>query len=149
MERNDWSRLNHLQVGRYAEYLVKMECTLYGLVVYTPEVDDKGIDFVIRAGADRFYDVQVKSLRSSGYVFVRKDRFDLRPTNLLALVLLRQGQAPDLYLIKSTVWRSPQGPFVSRDYPGLKSPPEWGINVSGRWMEALEPHRFERVVGGL
>jgi len=62
MDRYDWKRLNHLQVGRYSEYFVKMEFTLYGFDVYTSEVDDKGIDVVIRRDVDRFYDVQVKSL---------------------------------------------------------------------------------------
>lgn len=50
MERYTWSRLSSLQLGRYAEYFVKMEFTLYGFDVYTSEVDDRGIDFVIRGG---------------------------------------------------------------------------------------------------
>ena len=50
MDKYDWSRLTHLQVGRFAEYFVKMEFTLYGFDVYQAEVDDKGIDFVIRKG---------------------------------------------------------------------------------------------------
>lgn len=50
MEEYDWSRLTHLQVGRFAGYFVKMEFTLYGFDVYQAEVDDKGIDFVIRKG---------------------------------------------------------------------------------------------------
>jgi hypothetical protein len=44
-----------------------MEFTLYGFDVYTAEVDDKGIDFVIRKERRRgtdiefvYYDVQVK-----------------------------------------------------------------------------------------
>ena len=41
-----WSKLNHLQLGRYAEYFTKMEFTSYGYEVYTSEVDDHGIDFV-------------------------------------------------------------------------------------------------------
>ena len=96
MDRQDWNRLKHIQLGRYAEYLVKMECALHGLDVYTAEVDDKGVDFVVRAHVDTFYDIQVKSLRPPGYVFMQKDRFDLRPTNLLALVLFftRRTAAP-------------------------------------------------------
>jgi hypothetical protein len=53
-----WSRLTKLQVGKYAEYYVKMEFALLGFDVYTAEVDDKGIDFVIRREPDRYYDVQ-------------------------------------------------------------------------------------------
>lgn len=38
-----------------------MECTLYGFDVYSAEVDDKGIDFVIRKDHEKYYDIQVKS----------------------------------------------------------------------------------------
>ena len=43
-----WSKLNHLQRGRYAEYYAKMEFTSYGYEVYTSEVDDHGVDFVAK-----------------------------------------------------------------------------------------------------
>ena len=46
MGRYEWSCLNHLQVGKYAEYFVKMEFTMYGWQVYSTEVDNRGIDFV-------------------------------------------------------------------------------------------------------
>lgn len=152
MDRYDWSRLNHLQVGRFSEYFVKMEFTLFGFDVYTAEVDDKGIDFVIRRGIDRYYDVQVKSLRvtSSGYVFMPKSTFALRAGLLLALVLLRQGQPPALYLIPATSWLNPDALLVSHDYPGsTKSHPEWGINVSRRNQVLLDRFAFEQVVASL
>lgn len=149
LDRHDWNRLNHIQLGRYAEYLVKMECALRGLDVYTAEVDDKGIDFVVRAHVDKFYDIQVKSLRPPGYVFMRKDRFDLRPTNLLALVLFFQGEPPNLYLIPSVTWNTPAPPFVSRDYEGLQSPPEWGVNLSKTGIAKLGRFRFDKQLARL
>ena len=85
MEKHDWSRLTHLQVGRFAEYFVKMEFTLYGFDVYQAEVDDKGIDFVIRKGRDRYFDIQVKSIRGLNYVFFPKRCFELRENLLAAL----------------------------------------------------------------
>jgi len=66
MQRYDWARLNQLQVGRYAEYFTKMEFTLYGYEVYTSEVDDRCVDFVVRRDGGQFYDVQVKSFRGYG-----------------------------------------------------------------------------------
>lgn len=71
-ERFDWSRLNHLQIGRYAEYFVKMEFTLYGFDVYTAEVDYHGIDFAVRRDPTRYYDVQVKSVRNLNYTLFTK-----------------------------------------------------------------------------
>ncbi len=58
-----WSSLNKLQIGRYAEYYVMMEFTLYGFEVYSSALDDRRIDFVGRDAVDPFYEVKVKSVR--------------------------------------------------------------------------------------
>jgi hypothetical protein len=92
--RFDWARLNPLQVGRYAEYFMKMEVTLCAFEVYTTEVDDRGIDFVMRRDG-QFYEVQVKSARRLNYVYFDKSKFELRDTLLAAIVLLQQGAAPN------------------------------------------------------
>ncbi len=146
MQRYKWSHLNNLQVGAYTEYFVKMELTMYGFEVYSTEVDDRGIDFVARRDGGSFIEVQVKSLRDSGYVFMQKTKFALRDSLYLAFGLLLEGNSPELYLIPSRVWGNPTGVFVSRDYEGLKSSPEWGLNVSRKNMPLLEPYRFEAVV---
>ncbi|MEH7457600.1 hypothetical protein V7183_10290 [Bacillus sp. JJ1127] len=137
--------LNKLQVGRYGEYLTKMEFTLYGFDVYTSEVDDKAIDFIIRKDG-KYYDIQVKTCRELGYVFLQKHVFSLRDNLFVALVLLNEGKEADFYLIPSKVWESPNGTFVSRDYEkeGQKSKPEWGINLSKKNLPGLEQYRFEK-----
>lgn len=151
MQRYTWSRLNNQQVGAYTEYFVKMEMTMYGFQVYRTEVDDRGIDFVARHESGPFIEVQVKSLRPrpSGYVFMQKEKFMPRVGLFLALGLLFEEKHPELYLIPSMVWLEPSGIFVSRDYEGLKSKPEWGINVSQKNMSALEAFRFEVTVASL
>lgn len=150
-DRYRWSQLNLQQVGTYTEYFVKMELTMYGFQVYTTEVDNHGIDFVARHGRGAFLEIQVKSLRvkrgkRSGYVFVEKDKFTLADNLNLALGLLSDGFLPDLFLIPSVVWKTPNKVFVSRDYEGLKSKPEWGINISERNIQKLEPFRFDLTV---
>ncbi len=138
-----WSSLSHLQLGRYAEYFVKLELTLYGFQVFTSEVDDRGIDFVARSEDGTFYEVQVKSLRKSGYVFLRKEHCVPAPHRLLAFVLFRDNEEPRAYLIPTTVWLTPSGPFVSRDYgEGKKSAPEWGLTVSDKRLSELDAYRF-------
>ena len=158
MERYDWRRLNHLQIGRYAEYLVKMEFTLYGFDVYTSEVDDKGIDFVVRRDCNRYLDVQVKSVRGRNYVFLPKDKFDCsQPNLLLALAVLDQSESAKLLLIPACEWTTAQvgdsplaGILVGRDYPGLKSKPEWGINLSQMSLPVLqERFRFDLQISRL
>ena len=146
MPRYIWSRLNKQQVGAFTEYFVKMEMTMCGFQVYGTEVDDRGIDFVARFEQNPFIEIQVKSLRSTGYVFMQKEKFLLGEYLYLALGLLLDGQPPDLYLIPSVVWKQESAIFVSRDYEGLKSKPEWGLNISKKNMPLLEPYRFEKVV---
>jgi len=151
MSRYQWKTLNKIQVGTYAEYFVKMELTMHGFQVYTTEVDDRGIDFVARAAGGPFVEVQVKSSRGTGYIFMEKTKFLLSPTLHLALVLFTDGLEPVLYMVPSTVWSEPNNIFVSRDYDkeGQKSKPEWGINLSRKNLTALEPYRFEKTLASL
>ena len=116
-----------------------------GFDVFSPEVDDKGIDLVLRVDGDapRYYDVQVKTVRSRNtYVFMRKDKFRLTPNLLLALFILHAGREPDMYLIPASAWRDAKPPFADRPYDGKKSAPEYGLTVSPSTMVALEPFRF-------
>ena len=146
MSRYIWSKLNNQQVGAYTEYIVKMELTMYGFQVYGTEVDDRGIDFIARFKQGPFFEIQVKSLRSTGYVFMQKKKFVLREHLYMALGLLEDGKPPDLYLIPSTAWNEENSLFVSRDYEGLKSNPEWGLNISKKNMPLLEPYSFDNIV---
>jgi hypothetical protein len=99
-----------------------------GFDVFSPEVDDKGIDFVLRIAGDppRYHDVQVKTVRRTTYVFMRKDKFRPAPNLLLALVILGEGEEPRMFLIPSSAWQGAKPPFVDRDYDGKRSAPEYG-----------------------
>ena len=48
MEKLKWKDLSPMQIGKYSEYLAKMELILSRFDVYSPELDDKGIDFIVR-----------------------------------------------------------------------------------------------------
>lgn len=154
MEKYDWGKLNHLQLGRYAKYFVKMEFTRYGFDVYTAEVDDKGIDIIVRKEYHpgeteveyRYYDVQVKSVRRMNYVFLRKDKFMLRENLLAAVCIFEDGELPNLYLIPAMEWHLPNALLANRDYEGLKSRPEWGLNLSRRNLELLARYRFDLTI---
>jgi len=149
MRNYKWSKLNHLQIGQYAEYYVKMEFTLAGFDVYTAEVDDKGIDFVIRKDKNTYYDIQVKTVRGFNYIFLLKEKFVLRKNLYAAIVIFIEGKPPKLYLIPSLVWSNPNGLFVSRDYEGKKSNPEWGINLAKKYIPLLKEYEFSKIISTL
>ena len=88
MPNTDWTKLNHLQIGKYAEYYAKMEFASYGFEVYTSEVDDHGVDFIAKLpNGSRFYEVQVKSVRDYGYVYIAKSKMPILSENRLVCYL--------------------------------------------------------------
>lgn len=150
MEPQDWSNLNNIQVGRYAEYYVKMEFTQYGFDVYGAEVDDHGVDFVVRTPQGVYLDIQVKSARSAQtgyhYVFARKEKFKLKENLYAAVVLFPNNKPPKLFLIPSMAWQKPSDLFCDRDYVGKKSKPEWGLNLSEKNMIELNQFEFGKCI---
>lgn len=152
MPNKDWKSLSEKskqKFGTYGEYYAKMEFASYGFDVFTSEVDDHGVDFVVK-GNNGFYEIQIKSIQAtSGYVFMRKENFNINNKDLyLCLLIFEQEKLPDLFLISADEWTNENALLRSRDYdkPGQKSPPEWGINTSKKNMPLLEKYRFENVI---
>ncbi|WP_202898652.1 hypothetical protein [Actibacterium atlanticum] len=138
-----------MQIGRFAEYWTKLKLVSEGLDTFTSEVDDRGIDFVIRQEPNHYWDVQVKSSRNLNYVFIRKDKTTLAENKLLALVLFEDGEEPESFLIPLSRWITPSGIFVSRDYVAAKSQPEYGLQLSRKGLCELEPYRFDAMIATL
>jgi hypothetical protein len=146
LARYDWKRLSRMQLGRYAEYFTMMEFTQFGFQVYSTEVDDRGVDFVVRGESGKFYEIQVKSLRDRGYTYLRKDTSSLSHERLVALLLFNQGRPPSLFLIPTVDWNKQSSLLVSRDYAGKRSKPEWGIQVSKKTVPMLEAYAFTKTI---
>ncbi len=149
MKQHVWSGLNPLQVGRYAEYFVKMAFTKQGFQVYSAEIDDRGIDFVVRKDRGAFYEIQVKSIRQQGYIFCPKSKMPLVPERFLAAVIFQDGSEPSLFLGPSLAWKKPNALLVDRDYEDKKSKPEWGINLSRKNQLLLKSYEFSEAVARL
>ena len=147
MPNTNWSKLNHLQLGRYAEYYAKMEFASYGYEVYTSEVDDHGVDFVAKLpGENRYYEVQVKSVRDYGYIYMAKSKMpELSEDRLVCCLHFIDGQLPDVFVIPATAWENPNAVLVDRKYdkPGQKSEPEWGINISKKNYNLLDEYKAD------
>ena len=146
MRKKVWKDLNHLQIGKYAEYLAKMEFILFGFDVFAPELDHKGIDFIVRKDELVCFDIQVKSTRGLNYIYFRKSKFELRKNLYAVIVIFTDQSKADLYLIPSTTWKKTNSLFVEHDYENKKSPPEYGLNLSQKNLPVLEEFKFERVI---
>ena len=146
-----WSRLNHLQRGRYAEYYAKMEFTSYGYEVYTSEVDDHGVDFVAKdPSSNQFLEIQVKSLMNNGYIFISESKMPiLSDSRLICYIRFVDNEEPKIFIIPSTVWNEPNEAFVYRKYdkPGQTSESEWGINISKKNFSIIEKYSADKFFG--
>lgn len=148
-----WSKLNRMQLGRYAEYYAKMEFASYGFEVYTSEVDDRGIDFIAKNPKDKtYYEIQVKAIRNSGYVFMKKEHMQITNNRLICLLLFMENHLPDVYVVPATAWLAPNALFVEHNYEknGQTSAPEWGLNISKKNRPILEDYKawryFETII---
>ncbi len=113
------ARLDRLKVGRYGEYYAKMALVRAGFDVYSPEVDDKAIDLIVRVpeSLPRYLDVQVKTVPTDKltHLFLRKKHFTIEANRYLALVVLREVEEPALFMTPAAQWLEQQAPFSSRD----------------------------------
>ena len=155
MPKMDWrllSKESKQKFGAYGEYYAKMEFASYGLDVFTSEVDDHGIDFVVKVNS-RYYAIQVKSLQAdTGYVFMKERHFDIADKGLyLCLLIFEQGQLPDLYLIPAFDWNQENDllKYHKYDKPGQTSEPEYGVNISKKNMHLLDKYKFDNKISEL
>lgn len=143
-----WARdqLTRQVLGKFCEYYAKMALLSYGVRIYTPEIDDHGIDFVAE-GRKGFLKFQVKGVRGLSQVFMEKEKFDVEDDAMfLILILLVDGEEPDMYVIPASAWRRESTVFVSHDYPGKKSKPDHTVNVSKKNLPELEQYRLENML---
>jgi hypothetical protein len=147
-----WSALSAQQLGRYGERLAHLEFSAHGFDVYVPDVDDRSVDSVVRSANRKFIEIQVKSIRNRGYVFMRKRLFQPHQDLHVVLLVFANGRHPDMYLIPSMAWLAIPllAGFSNRDYgAGLKSEPEWGLQITAKTRLLLEDFRFDRAVAQL
>lgn len=128
--RHTWSRFHHVHLGKYAEYFARLEFLLLGCDVFTSEVDNHGIDFVVRTPVGDHYDVQVKSYRR-GTARIHLPR--VYPSLLLAVVQFIEGEPPALFLIHSWHLDSANPIFKTSDQKRQK----WGLSLSKKTLAVL------------
>ena len=142
--RYAWSQLNRQQKGTYGEYIAKMEFVMYGYLVFSAEVDDRGVDFVVRNDAGRHFDVQVKTVTGRNYTFIYESKF--REDLWICLIVLTEGEHPALYLFSGRDWNSDtSGLLQHHHYPKSKEA-EYGIHATKTRSSAMERFAFDQSV---
>ena len=149
MINTNWSelKLNRTQLGMFGECYAKMEFISHKYEVYTSFVDDHGVDFVAKnPNTGEFFEVQVKGVLKSNYIYIRKDKLYPHENKLVCVLIFVDGEPPKMYIIPATAWKSPNSLLASYAYDkkGQKSKPEWGIRLSKRNESLLEEYHAEK-----
>lgn len=138
-------------LGRLGEYYAYATLLSLNMNIYTPEIDDHGIDLIAeKPNGNGYFKFQVKTIDCSNYVFMRKQYFNCDDENLfLILNVIHKNEdtkttTVDIYIIPATAWseKNITAPLVSRDYIDKKSAPEFGINISTENLNVLEKYKI-------
>lgn len=151
MPRMKWSELTTQQLGQYGEYYAKMEFASYGYDVYTSEVDDHGVDFVVKGPTGKFYEVQVKSVRQDNYLYIKYSRFQSNFSEYFIICYIRfqDNELPEIYLIPTSAWNKPNALLPNYPYDkGQKSEPEIAINYNEKNASLLDEWKSDHFFEG-
>mgnify|MGYP001582516893 CR=1 FL=1 len=122
-----------------------------GFDVFSTEVDDKGIDLVVKNEHGEYFDIQVKTSNQT-YMFMRKEVFKPRPNLYVALLILDKKETQFFILIPSLDFKNKPLPtfLKDKDYEGKKSQPEYGISTSDKHLsEIIERYLFSKIIDNL
>lgn len=141
----NWSKLNSKQLGCMGEYYAKMVFLSYGWYVYTPEVDDHGVDFIAEnPDREKIFRVQVKSV-SKDTLNIQKNKIVINDNWLLCYLRFKDGELPDVYLWKTSEWNNEKNKEIlgENNYEHADSEPEWNVKYSKTNAQKFDKFRIE------
>jgi len=139
--------MNRLELHRRAVELLGQEFVRHGFKVDAAEPETASQTFVVHKLTK--HRVKVKSSRDFRYNYILKKHMKPHGSLIVGFVHFVTGEDPHLYLIRSTEWLTPSDLLRSRDYPGLASDPEYGLQLSRKNVPLLEQYSFDRIVSTL
>ena len=117
---------------------------MYGYLVYSAEIDDRGVDFVVRNETGRHFDVQVKTVTDRNYTYITESKFS--ESLWICLVVLREGGHPTLYLFSGRDWNSDTNDLLQRHHYPKSKEAEYGIHIAEKRVSVMEQFAFDRSV---
>jgi hypothetical protein len=143
MDGINWDILNGTELRGIAFDLVQEKFRQTGFSLTT--FYEQGVNFSVSRG-NLNYDIVLKPSRNFQYTYLQKHKYPLNEKLYISLIIFLKNYAPKIYLLPSTAWLKPNEIFVSRDYVGKQSKPEWGFNLSFKNLPLLEKYAIDEVL---
>lgn len=135
-----WSAMGRREITEIGRALVQQRFEKVGCAV-TRDRDARSGRMIVRGRTVRS-EVYVSAQRVGGYAFWTKRRLHPAAHRFAALVLLAESAPPELYLIPTLDWLNATPPLTDRDYIGLASEPEWGVEINSAALPTLRRYRW-------
>ena len=117
---------------------------MYGYLVFSAEIDDRGVDFVVRNDAGRHFDVQVKTVTDRNYTYITESKFS--ESLWICLVVLTEGDHPTLYLFSGRDWNSDTSNLLQRHHFPKSKEAEYGIHIAKKRVLVMKRFAFDQSV---
>lgn len=122
-----------------------------GLEVYTTEVDDRGIDQLVRYAPGRCLEIQVKAVRKRNLTFVQKKHLGSSDEEIterlncgycMAFLLFEDGLEPEFFLIPGYAWLQPNDLLVDNPIGDRTNGPYFQLSPSRKAQPILDRYRY-------
>lgn len=142
-----WDIKNTQMKGKYSEYFAKLVFIANGYEIYSTDVDDHGVDFICKkSNGSNFYQIQVKSVFESDYVFVKKSKMPPHDLGYICLLHFMGNAFPIVYIIPVKAWgdeknghKSESSALKYYEYGAdKKSVSEFGISLTKKALVELK-----------
>jgi hypothetical protein len=137
---DDWLNLGRAEKMNRGKDLVARRLESRGATV-TPDTDRRSSRLRVH-GRTRESEVFVSTQPVGGYALWTKTRLQPASSRFAAIVLLSKGQEPTLFLIPSLDFVDAIKPLTNRDFVGLKSAPEYGVELHAPAVSQLRRYAW-------
>ena len=117
---------------------------MYGYLVFSAEIDDRGVDFVVRNEAGKHFDIQVKTVTDRNFTYITESKFS--ESLWVCLVVLTEGKLQTLYLFSGRDWSSDTRGLLRRHHFPKSREADYGIHIAKKRMLIMEQFAFNRSV---
>ena len=105
---------------------------------------------------NKFYNIELSGKKyqikmrtyNGNYNFISKNEMpELKDDIFVAVVYWMQNKPSKIFLCPTTLWKNdPNGIFKEKNYEGLSSGAEWGINLTENKISLLEEYEFSNMI---
>lgn len=142
----DLYSMSNAELGKYAKTFLRDRLKNLGVDLIDYKLDGADICAKIEG---KYYKFKVKSIRkaNTGYIKIKKKGLDIRDASLfIATILFYNNGISKIFLIPVAELANENDLFRNRDYPKMKSSPEWGLNVTDKNMDILNQFELSKVL---